>query len=547
MTENQFIEKKRLEVVVGKNADWKALAQDCVCFANSRGGKILIGIANDEESPPPARKIDPDLPFTIRKKIAENTVNVSTDAILKVAENGGEYIELQVLYSASTIASTTDGKYYYRNDDTCVPLLPDELSRLLTDKPSFIWETKVSQISKTEYEPEKLNTFIREIQQSTRVSKHVKEKSPEEILDHYLFSDGKYLTNLGILWLGKRNDRARLLYAPTIQFFKFDERGQKINKITWDEFLLNPKELIEAVWTQIPDWKEGIEVSDGIFRKFIPNYEEAVLRELMANALAHRPYTTRGDIFINLYPDKLEVVNPGLFPIGVTPQNILHKNVRRNQAMAQVFYDLHLMDKEGSGIDKMYEVLLANGKQIPIPYQGDDFVKFTIKRHITKPEIVSFINRANADFQLTQKEIICLGLIAQHNSLSAIQFNKILSLPDLPNVIRHWLGRLPALALIKSRGKTKGMVYYVNPEYLKKVHFKGKTTLKNIESHRLEELIYQDLKIYDDSYIREIHKRIGEEIAIRKVKATLNKMESENKIHKSGRNRWTKYSLNKQV
>lgn len=45
MRENQFIEKKKLELITGKNAGWKELAKDCVCFANSRGGKILIGIA----------------------------------------------------------------------------------------------------------------------------------------------------------------------------------------------------------------------------------------------------------------------------------------------------------------------------------------------------------------------------------------------------------------------------------------------------------------------------------------------------------------------
>lgn len=545
MTENQFIEKKSLSIVLGKSANWKELAKDCVCFANSRGGIILIGIPDNQSFPETGQQIDQSLPFQIKKKIAERTVNVGIDISIKTAGNGGQYIEAHILPSASTIASTSDGKYYFRNGDTCVPLLPDELSRLLTDKPSFIWETKVTRIPKADYDTEKLNSFMKDIRNSTRTSKHIKGKSIEELLEHYLFSDEKYLTNLRVLWIGKRNDRARLLYAPTIQFFKFDERGQKINKITWDDFSLNPKELIEAVWTQIPDWKEGIEVSDGMFRKFIPNYEEDLIRELMANALVHRPYTTRGDIFINLYPDRLEIFNPGLFPIGVTPQNILHKNVRRNPALAQVFYDLYLMDREGSGIDKMYEVLLTNGKQIPIPFQGDDFVQFTIKRHIAKPEIVSFINRANNEFQLTQKEIICLGLIAQHVNLSAIQFSLVLNLPDLPNVIRNWLGRLPELGLIKSRGRTKGMVYFINPDYLKKAHFRGKTTLKNIESHRLEELIYQDLKIYDDSFIRDIHKRIGEEISIRKIKTILDKMELGKKVYKTGVNRWTKYALNK--
>src|SRR5690606_26812388 len=117
----------------------------------------------------------------------------------------------------------------------------------------------------------------------------------------------------------------------------------------------------------------------------------------------------------------------------------------------------------------IYEVLLTNGKPIPACYQGDDFIKFTINRRISKPEIITFINRANDEFQLTQKELICLGLIAQQTSLSAIQFSKELNLPDQPNAIRHWLGRLPSLDLIKTKGKTKGLEYYINPEFLKRV------------------------------------------------------------------------------
>ena len=545
MRENQYIDKKRLVTVIGKTADWKELAKDCVCFANSRGGVILIGIADDDALPPSNQKIDSELPFKIKKKIAENSVNVGVNAIIQTAENGGQFIELDILFSSSTIAATTDGKYYYRSDDTCVPLPPDELSRLFTDKPSFIWETRKTRIPISEIDTSKFFKFKQDIKDSTRTSANVKQKDDDELLDHYFFAEDGFLTNLGVLWLGKRNDRAKLLYAPTVHFLKFDEREQKVNKILWENHSLNPKELIEAIWTEIPDWKEGIDIADGMFRKFVPNYEEEVIRELMANALVHRPYTTRGDIFINLYHDRLEVVNPGLFPIGVTPANVLHKNVRRNPYLAQVFYDLHLMDKEGSGIDKMYQVLLSNAKHIPIPYQGDDFVKFTINKRISKTEIVSLINRANAEFALNSKELISLGLIAQHNSISAIQFSKELNLPDTPNVVTNWLGRLTELELVINKGKTKGTEYLVNPEFLKKANFKGKTNLKRIENHRLEELIYQDLNIYDDSLIKDIHKRIGEEIPLRKLKFMIDKMDGDGKLKKSGTNRWTKYALNK--
>ena len=545
MIENQYIEKKRLDIVIGKTANWKELAKDCVCFANSRGGTICIGVADSDSLPPANQKIGSDLPFKIKKKIAENSVNVGVNATIKKAENGGEFIELEILFSASTIASTTDGKYYYRSDDTCVPLLPDELSRLFTDKPSFIWETRKTRVPISEIDATKFLKFKQDIKNSTRTSANVKQKTDEELIDHYFFGEDGFLTNLGVMWLGKRNDRAKLLYAPTIHFLKFDEREQKVNKILWENHDLNPKELMEAVWTQIPDWKEGIDVADGMFRKFVPNYEEEVIRELMANALVHRPYTTRGDIFINLYNDHLEVVNPGLFPIGVTVANVLHKNVRRNPYLAQVFYDLQLMDREGSGIDKMYQVLLSNAKHIPIPYQGDDFVKFTINKRISKPEIVSLINRANAEFMLNSKELISLGLIAQHNSISAVEFSKVLNLPDTPNVINNWLGKLTELQLVISKGKTKGTEYLINPEFLKKINFKGKTNLKRIENHRLEELIYQDVKIYGPTSLGDIRTRIAPELSPDKIRKTIYKMIEKDIIDKLGQGKSTKYLLGK--
>jgi ATP-dependent DNA helicase RecG len=547
MQESLHTEKKSIKVVTGNTADWNELAKDCVCFANSRGGSILIGIENNETLPSPTQKIPSELPSKIQKRISELTINVATHCDIKDGINGGQYIELTILQSLSTIASTTDGRYYYRISDQCNPLPPEDLMRLLTDKPSFIWETKVlKNVLRTQADTEKLENFVSALRNSDRVSSFVKGKSPEDLLDYYLMADGEFLSNLGVLWVGKRTDRAKLLYAPVIQFLKYDENGNRVNKIVWDDFSLNPKDLIEAIWTEIPDWKEGIEVSDGIFRKFIPNYEEEIIRELIANALVHRPYTTRGDIFINLYPDRLEVHNPGLFPIGVTPENILHKSVKRNEHLAKVFYDLKLMEREGSGYDKMYEILLSNGKQLPIPTEKDDRVTVIIKKQIIKNEVITLVSRANEEFQLRQREVICLALIAQHTSLSSIEFSKVLNLPQ-QNAIRDWMGRLLELDLIKSKGKTKGVEYYVNPEFLRKANFKGKTNLKKIESHRLRELIFQDLSTYPGSSISEINQRIGSEISQRKIKLQLDKLVEDREIIPKGSKRWTRYSINQKM
>ena len=541
--EGQRFDKKSLKTVIGKTANWTELAKDCVCFANARGGMIHLGIEDTDELPPINQVIDPELPHKIRKRLSELTVNVATIPTIEKAENGVEYIALQILPSLSTIASTTDGKYYYRVSDDCKPLLPDELMRLMTDKPAFVWETKlIKSVSRKDVDTEKLQKLLADVRHSDRVTIFVKQKTPDELLDHYLMADGDYLTNLGILWIGKRNDRAKLLYSPVIQFFKFDELGVRVNKIVWDDYSLNPKELIESVWTQIPDWNEGIEVSDGIFRRFVPNYEEEVVRELIVNALVHRPYTTRGDIYINLHPDRLEVHNPGLFPIGVTSENILHKSVRRNDHLAKVFYDLKLMEREGSGFDKIYEILLKNGKQIPIASEGQDRVTVTVKRRVVKTEVISLINRIHETYQLNQRELICLGLIAQNTTLSATQFSDILNLPS-QNGIRDWLGRLIDLEIIQSIGRTKGVEYFINPKMLQQANFKGKTNLKKIENHRLRELIYQDVLTYPESSISEIHERIGLEIPLRKIQSQLYDMLENSILTVTGQFRWRRYSI----
>ena len=238
----------------------------------------------------------------------------------------------------------------------------------------------------------------------------------EELLEHYLLISNNHLTNLGVLWFGNRKDRALLLYAPIIQFIKYDERGSKINKMVWDDFTENPKELLNEILA-LPDWKESVEVSDGLFRKTIPNYDIEVIREIIANALVHKSYTMRGDIFINLYHDRLEVHSPGRLPLGVTPSNIISKSVQRNQHLSKIFHDLKLIEKEGSGYDKVFEIQLFNGKPEPIVEEGDDRVVVTLKKQIISKEVVRLMSNVNNEFNLNQKEIIALGMIAQSGIL----------------------------------------------------------------------------------------------------------------------------------
>ena len=415
--------------------------------------------------------------------------------------------------------------------------------RLATERSAFPWETQTTlHIPRAERDASKFQRLLDALRASDRVKASVKEKDDEQLLDHYQLAQGQYLTHLGILCIGEQRHRAQLVTAPVIQFIKYDEHGQKVNKLVWDDHTLNPMELIEAVWQEVPDFRERYELPDGLYRQNVPAFDEIVVRELLVNALAHRPYTQRGDIFLNLHPDRLEVINPGLLPLGVTPQNILHTTVRRNEHLARLFHDLKLMEREGSGFDKMFEVLLSQGRPAPEPTELHDRVQVTVRRRIIKPEVIDFLAKADQTYQLTQRERIALGLLAQQDAMTARELVAALELPSVDS-LQPWLKRPLEWQLVRSIGRTQATRYFIDPELLRSLDFAASTTLKRIEPHRLLALIVEDVGRYPRTRIGEIHQRIGAEVPRSRIRRSLEQLVREGRLHQEGVRSGTRYRL----
>jgi len=539
--EGQDVDRKSLRLVTGKTADWHELAKDSVAFANAQGGRLLIGIEDGEQSAPATQQVEKDLVEKVQRRIGELTVNVMVAVQLCVSnETRGEYLEVMVSRSHAP-ASTTDGRYYLRVSDESRPLLGEDVQRLLNERNAQPWELLTTlNVSRDDFEPRKLSVFTKGIRESSRVKASVKEKSDSELLDHYYLTIGHNLTNLGILCIGRREDRAKLATAPVIQFIKYDEAGLKVNKIAWDDHSLSPMELVEAVWRDVPDFRETYELPEGLFRQQVPSFDQRVVRELLVNALVHRPYTQRGDIFLNLHPDKLQVVNPGLLPLGVTPRNILHQSVRRNNELARVFHDLSLMEREGSGFDLLYEVLTSQGRPLPEVCEESDRVEITIPRRVIKPEVIDFLAKADQTFQLTQRERIALGILVQYDALTARQLAKLLELPDA-SAVAVWFGRLLKWEIVSQTGRTKGTRYFVAPVVLRKLDFSDQTNLARIESHRLLALIQEDIKRHPGAAFGEIHERIGQEIPDHQIRSQIKALVGEGVLKYKGERRWRRY------
>jgi len=547
MEEGKLMDKKSLRFLKGRNTDWDELAKDCISFANSHGGNILIGIEDDSHLPPENQKIeDISILGIIHKRITEKTINVTAYITLETASNQAEYIRINIVRNVNILASTTDGKYYIRIADVCKPIMPEDIARVAADKNAFIWEEQTTmQIEKSKVDEKKQADFLRDVRTSKRVSFFIKEKTDEELLDYYGFQKDSYLTNLGILWIGERRDRSSLLFAPVIQIIRYNEREEKVWKMMLDDFYLNPKEMLELIIKDIPDWQESIEIPDGAYRKNISFYPEEVIRELFTNALVHRTYTARGDIFINIYRDRLEIRSPGALPYGVTTKNILSKSIRRNENLCKVFFDLILMESEGSGYDMIYAKLLEIGKSLPTVYEDDDSVTVTIKKDFVNRNIANLMDKAKNEFPLKQKELITLGLLMQCPH-SATELSKILN-QDEEISLRSWLGNLIEYGLVVKNGTKKGSQYEINPDYLKQIHDEGKENTKKVNDDELEDKIIDFLLNNSHRSVSDIYIKVGEEINIHKIRRTLKRLVNRGIIKSEGTNKGMKYFIEQNV
>jgi hypothetical protein len=103
-----------------------------------------------------------------------------------------------------------------------------------------------------------------------------------------------------------------------------------------------------------------------------PAYPPRALTELLVNLLVHRDYEAEEHSYIEFEPgQRLRFTNPG----GLMPkvyarvrieddgkfQPVRHASELRNKSLADIFFGLGPMDKDGSGLADVHELMLENG------------------------------------------------------------------------------------------------------------------------------------------------------------------------------------------
>jgi ATP-dependent DNA helicase RecG len=185
-------------------------------------------------------------------------------------------------------------------------------------------------------------------------------------------------------------------------------------------------------------------------------YPLEVLRELTVNAVVHRDWSYAGSyIRIQIFPDRIEWISPGGFPgrapNGVSLETLLHAQVSRNPALAQILYDSGRVESFGMGIDTTLAALQEQGSRMPEVYDNGDIFLFRVWG--TQLNGVSVAQPTN----LTPRQRRIVAELTARGSCSSAELQEALdeNVRNIQRDLRELMGR----GVIIAEGATSNRVY----------------------------------------------------------------------------------------
>ncbi len=378
-------ESKTLEF---KEAVTNTFLKTVSAFANYGTGSILFGVADDGSvkgiKEPRQACLD-----------IENRINDSIDPI-------PEYT-LSINERSSVISLTVKegphkpylykAKAYRRNDTATIAVDRLDLSRLIMEGQNLSFEE------------------LRATDQQLRFT--ILEKKLRELLHIEVFS----LDTLKTLELYSDEagyNKAGELLADVNGFWGTDiaRFGESIS-IILDRETLEHRSILEQYDLALNMFRKYYQYEQikGSLRETVELIPEKAFREALANALVHRTWDLNAHINIAMFPDRIQITSPGGLPKGVSRADFEKGgiSVLRNRIIGSVFYRLHLIEKFGTGIQRINESY--GGSRIkPVFEASENTIRITLPLLQTKNELTA---DENAVFDLLRGRLLPSSAISR--------------------------------------------------------------------------------------------------------------------------------------
>ena len=373
-------ESKNIEYKVAVPKKSEKYMKTVVAFANGNGGKIVFGIDDktleivgmDEDNifktmDAITNAISDSCEPRIRPDVTLQTVNDKTVIVVEILPGAMRpyYIKSEGMIEGTymRVSGTTrpvegymlkelilEGQNRYFDSEPCRELqITDE------DIQNLCKIMKETAIKNTWQDSEKAK--IKDITKNTLLSWGILTEVQGEI----------FPTNAYALLTGQ------LRMQPVIQcgLFKGKDRAYFADRKEFDGPIQNQ---VDAAYQYVLEKiNMGMQIH-GIYRQDVYELPTDSVRELIANAVAHRSYLEPGNIQVAIFDDRLEVTSPGMLLNNVSIKKMMEGYSKpRNPAIANAFAYMKIIEKWGTGIPRIFRECRDYGLPDPelIDFDGD--------------------------------------------------------------------------------------------------------------------------------------------------------------------------------
>ena len=335
--------------------------ETAAAFANTDGGIILIGISDNGE----IRGI------TIGKETLRNWSNRIAQAteprvvieIESVAVEEKSVVLIHITESSIKPVSVR-GRCYKRVGNSNRVMSPQEIVQMHLNATGQTWDQRLAaNAGNDDIDPKKVQWYLTQREEVRNVAKP-QDMDATELLRNIKGGNGEGTpTHAGILFFGNHPQR----------FFQNAQlRVVRFKGISVTHPVINRLDCSGTLWEMVDAAEEFIRqnirlLSFRTSRSFQRDdkfeYPLKALREAIINALIHRNYQKHSDVRVFIFDTRVEVINPGTFPEGVSPDAPVHEPV--NPTLSQFMYDIGFIERYGSGIKMMKRLSKEWGNKAP--------------------------------------------------------------------------------------------------------------------------------------------------------------------------------------
>lgn len=468
-------------------------ARDVVAFANNKGGFLFIGIVDGSKEVNQSFVYSNDKVFDLIHQVQDRTEPTITLIPHKINVEGKDLLVLEIPFSTQ-LHRTSRGEFLIRSNDGNRAIEPYEMATIMSEKGLIVYDQKIWHIS-GEWLDEKRLSQLRDMIEAKNANSPYLDKTQEDLLDSLGMTKDEgsetLPTTTGLLFVGNQTALRELPFYEVKYIHYFADGTYKAY-----EYKGNIIEVAKACFAQLKAEIKQKEYVFGLFREYVEDYSEIVIRELLINALAHRSLSRQQIVEIRKYDDGnyLEIESPGTFPEGITINNYLRKTNPRNPNVMDILREIGLAEKAGSGFDKIFTDLLKKGKSLPKPEETDNSVIFRIKADVVSEKLIelSLLYENQTGKAMKLDELLVLSEVVKH------QHVKISELSNMQNVsnyrLQSILDKLCNLEFLETSGKTSGLSYILHVSKRKNMNDKIEyVNTKKQEKARQKEAILRYL------------------------------------------------------